>query len=158
MIELVVLTAALAACGGDPPTAPTTAASTATETPTTVAAQYEATLTVGVSAGPDLDRYGYTDPAFFSEKGALVPAEFVYDGQTYRVGYLEYTPTIDFLSLGIDRQPPEDFTLTVDGEPYEPDDATTGVDSGFYFYQWRSTPLDWAEGDTVAVQITIAEG
>ena len=123
-----------------------------------VAAQLDsAAMTVGhTPESPDGERFGYTDSGFNVEKGALEPAEFSYDGRTYIVHYVEHLPERDSLILGVSDPLPDRFALWLDGVPYASSEAAAQFDE-YRVHQWWPVTIDWSEGDTVRVDITLGD-
>ena len=123
-----------------------------------VAAQLDsATMTVGhTPESLDGERFGYTDSKFNVEKGALEPAEFSYDGRTYTVHYIEHLPEHDSLILGVSDPLPDRFALWLDGVPYSSSEAAAHFDENT-IHQWWPVTIDWSEGDTVRVDITLGD-
>ena len=102
-------------------------------------------------------QYGYAAIANVSE-GALSEDEFSYPpGTGYTVGAVLRDESVG-VNLKLALAPhggsvfDDRFALLVDGERFNFDDAVAPAGSG-QFFQWASTGLDWAAGDTVVLRL-----
>jgi len=123
-----------------------------------VAAQLDsATMTVGYTAQSlDGERFGYASPSFNVDKGSLSPDQFRYSGRTYTIEYIEWLPQKESLVLGASRPMPDQFSLWLDGVAFSSSDVVGSGDvDGSHYYQWFPVAIDWSEGDSVEVRVTL---
>ena len=110
---------------------------------------WAATLTVGTHG---LFGDGYisgTNPLV----GSLSPRPtFPLDGVTYTVVSL-YSSAGDLL-LGLDKEPPREFTLSVAGKSFVSAGRQYDAFASWYEYIWPDADLSWSEHDTISVGLS----
>ena len=116
--------------------------------------------TATITPGYSVNSVGYLaelDPTV----GSITSNTFDVDGDTFTVINL-YDASIHAndgpLILNIDKQPPGEFTVTVDGESFSSTEAFFGVLElpTEYIYTWDANP-SWSASDTIAVSISVDE-
>ena len=113
---------------------------------------WESELTVGRVPNVFPDALGY--PASEDHGGTLSPDHFEIDGSVYSVQFLLHFA--EGLWLGIDRELPVEFTLSVGETIYEASESkvpVTGSGSGGYW--WPSAISDWTVDESVQVSLSI---
>ena len=113
---------------------------------------WESELTVGRQPGVFPEALGY--PVSEDHGGALSPDHFEIDGTVYSVQFLlQFT---EGLWLGIDRELPVEFTLSVGESSYESSESkvpVTGSGSGGYW--WPLETPRWSADEPVQVSLRI---
>ena len=111
---------------------------------------WTATLTAGTHG---LFGDGYiaaSDP----DTGSLSPgAMFTLDGVTYTVTNL--STGAGGLSLGLDKEPPREFTLSVGGESFVSAGRSGVVVGAAYGYIWHDVGFAWSASDTISVVLSV---
>ena len=111
---------------------------------------WTATLTAGTH---HLFGEGYiraSDP----DTGSLSPgATFTLDGVMYTVTSL--STGAGGLALGLDKEPPREFTLSVGGKSFDSVGRRGVVTGAAYGYVWHDVGLAWSEHDTVSVVLSV---
>ena len=111
---------------------------------------WAATLTVGDSR---IIGQGYTT-AINPLVGSLSPrATFTLDGVTYTVTSL--ITGAGGLALGLDKEPPIEFTLSAAGESFFSAGRSGVVAGAAYGYVWGDVGFAWAASDTVSVVLSV---
>ena len=118
---------------------------------------WTATITTGFSVA-SVGYLAELDPTV----GSITSNTFDVDGDTFTVINL-YDPSLfpndGQLTLNIDKQPPGEFTVTVDGESFSSTEAFFYVLTSptEYVYVWGDANLSWSGSDTIAVSISVDE-
>ena len=117
--------------------------------------------TATITPGYSVNSVGYLaelDPTV----GSITSNTFDVDGDTFTVINLFDASIFDNdgpLTLNIDKQPPGEFTVTVDGESFSSTEASFSVLTlpTEYVYTWVDANLSWSDSDTIAVSISVDE-
>ena len=89
--------------------------------------------------------YGYIN-LDEAKRGSLTSKTFEVDGETYTVKMIEAS---DWIYIGLDKELPAEFTLDIDGDVLESEDATHTSYSYAEVYMWYAQGIYWGDGDEV---------
>ena len=104
----------------------------------------------GQSRGHD-----YLGYSFFKRSGALEPTGFDYGGERVSVLALAYSATAQMLGLAASVELADELVLQVGGVEFEVGEADVrrSPHVSHVAYEWDTSELDWAVGDTVEVAL-----
>ena len=101
--------------------------------------------------------HAYVGYSYFKRSGALNPTGFDYGGERVSVLALAYSATAKRLGLSASAEIADELVLRVGGAEYEVGDAEVRRSPyvSHVAYEWDTSELDWAEGDTVEVALAV---